>query len=38
MWSKDTYEPARLDVEFIRGRLEAAAAAARHADTPGEAP
>lgn len=38
MWSKDTYEPSTLDVEFIRERLEAAAAAARLADTPGEAP
>ena len=38
MWSKDTLEPTRLDVDFIRARLEAAAAAARLADTPGEAP
>lgn len=38
MWSKDTFEPSRLDVDFIRQRLEAAAAAARLADTPGEAP
>jgi predicted metal-dependent enzyme (double-stranded beta helix superfamily) len=38
MWSKDTYEPMNLDVEFIKRNLEAAAAAARLADVPGEAP
>lgn len=38
MWSKDTYEPIRLDIEFIKQNLEAAAAAARVADVPGEAP
>ncbi len=38
MWSKDTYEPMPLDVEFIKQNLEAAAARARLADTPGECP
>ena len=38
MWSKDTFEPMRLDTDVLRERLEAAAAAARVADTPGEAP
>jgi predicted metal-dependent enzyme (double-stranded beta helix superfamily) len=38
MWSKDTHEPMKLDTDFIRERLEAAAFAARVADTPGEAP
>ncbi len=38
MWSKDTYEPMPLDVEFIKRNLEAAAARARLADTPGERP
>ncbi len=38
MWSKDTHEPMKLDVAFIRERLEAAASKARVADTPGEAP
>ena len=38
MWSKDTYEPMPLDVEFIKQNLEAAAARARLADTPGERP
>ncbi len=38
MWSKETYEPMRLDTEVIGERLEAAASAARKADRPGEAP
>ena len=38
LWSKDTFEPSRLDVDVIRGVLEAAAAQARVADQPGEAP
>ncbi len=38
MWSKSTYEPMALDVEFIKANLEAAATAARVADVPGAAP
>ena len=38
MWSKDTFEPMRLDTDVLRERLEAAAVAARLADTPGDAP
>lgn len=38
MWSKDNFEPMKLDVEFIKQNLEAAAAAARIADVPGERP
>ncbi len=38
MWSKDTYEPMPLDIDFIKQTLEAAAASARLADVPGERP
>ena len=38
MWSKDTYEPMPLDIDFIKRTLEAAAASARLADVPGERP
>jgi predicted metal-dependent enzyme (double-stranded beta helix superfamily) len=38
MWGKDTLEPVPLDVEFIKERLESAAARARLADRPGERP
>ncbi len=38
MWSKDTYEPMPLDMDFIKQTLEAAAASARLADVPGERP
>ena len=38
MWSKDTYEPMVFDAEFVEQTLEAAAATARLADTPGERP
>lgn len=38
MWSKDTYEPMVFDPEFVKQNLEAAAAAARLAETPGERP
>jgi len=38
MWSKDTYEPMPLDVDFVGQTLEAAAASARLADVPGERP
>ncbi len=38
MWSKDTYEPMVFDAEFVEQTLEAAAAPARLADTPGERP
>lgn len=38
MWSKDNYEPMVFDAEFVKQSLEAAAAAARLADTPGERP
>lgn len=38
MWSKETFEPSHLDVDFIRQRLEAAASRARAATTPGERP
>ncbi len=37
-WSKDTYEPMVFDAEFVEQTLEAAAATARLADTPGERP
>ncbi len=37
-WSMDTFEPARLDPENLKKRLEEAAARARMADTPGERP
>ena len=38
MWNKDTYEPTVFDAEFVKQTLEAAAATARLADTPGERP
>jgi predicted metal-dependent enzyme (double-stranded beta helix superfamily) len=38
MWSKDTYEPMPLDIDFIKQTLEAAAESARLADVPGERP
>jgi predicted metal-dependent enzyme (double-stranded beta helix superfamily) len=38
MWSKDTYEPMVFDADFVEQTLEAAAATARLADTPGERP
>ena len=38
MWSKETYDPLRLDVEFIKERLEQAAARARDASEPGSRP
>ena len=38
MWSKETYDPLRLDVEFIKERLEQAAARARNASEPGSRP
>jgi predicted metal-dependent enzyme (double-stranded beta helix superfamily) len=38
MWSKDTLEPMVFDAEFVKQSLEAAAATARLADTPGERP
>lgn len=38
MWTRDTFEPVPLDVEFLKQNLEAAAARARLADTPGERP
>ncbi len=38
MWSKETYEPMPLDVDFVGQTLEAAAASARLADVPGERP
>lgn len=38
MWDKETYSPLRLDVDFIRARLEEAAARARDATTPGVRP
>ncbi len=38
MWSRDTYEPMPLDVDFVKQTLEAAAASARLADVPGERP
>ena len=38
MWSKDTYEPIVLDVEFLKQNLESAAATARQATTPGDHP
>lgn len=38
MWRKDTLEPMVFDAEFVKQSLEAAAATARLADTPGECP
>lgn len=38
MWDKDTLDPVPLDVDFIRDNLEAAAARARDASTPGAHP
>ncbi len=38
MWDKKTLEPLPLDIDFIRENLEAAAASARDATTPGERP
>lgn len=38
MWDKETYAPLRLDVEFIKQRLEAAASRARDATEPGSRP
>ncbi len=38
MWSKDTYDPMPLDIDFIKQTLEAAAASARLADVAGERP
>jgi len=38
MWDKGTFEPMVFDAEFIQQSLEAAAATARLADTPGERP
>ncbi len=38
MWSKDTYQPMPFDIELIKQNLEATAARARLADTPGERP
>ena len=38
MWSKGTFEPTPLDVEFIKANLEAAASRARVADQPGQRP
>lgn len=38
MWMTESLEPVPLDVEFLKQNLEAAAAAARIADTPGERP
>jgi len=38
MWGKDTLEPIPLDTDFLQASLEAAAARARVADKPGEAP
>lgn len=38
MWSKDSYEPIPLDVEYIKQSLEAAAGRARLADGPGRRP
>lgn len=38
MWNKDTGEPMNFDSDFVKEKLEAAAARARIADTPGERP
>ena len=38
MWSGDTYDPVRLDTDWLEQTLSAAAARARVADVPGERP